>query len=66
MLEAIRQPVTSIRVRSPLTYRKLSVFPLHHEADSHLHYLTLPEALLHGKGAFTIKEVSGLGSLRLP
>jgi len=63
MLETIRQSVTSIRVRSPLTYRNLSVFPLHHEADSHLHYLTLAEALLSGEGAFTIKEVSGRGSV---
>lgn len=63
MLEAIRQQVTHIRVRSPLTYRNLSVFPLQHQADSELHYLTLAEALLHGKGAFIITEVSGTGSV---
>ncbi|HUH00312.1 MAG TPA: DUF6569 family protein [Gammaproteobacteria bacterium] len=63
MLEEIRQHVTHVRVRSPQTYRNLSVFPLQHQADSELHYLTLAEALLHGKGAFTIKEVSGAGSV---
>lgn len=63
MLEAIRQQVTHIRVRSPLTYRNLSVFPLQYQADSQLHYLTLAEALLHGKGAFVITEVSGTGSV---
>jgi hypothetical protein len=63
MLETIRQHVTTIRIRAPLTFRNLSVFPLHHQADSELQYLTLSEALLHGKGAFTITEVSGAGSV---
>lgn len=63
MLETLRQNVIQIRVRAPLTYRNLSVFPLQHQADSHLHYLTLAEALLHGQGAFTIKEISGAGSV---
>jgi hypothetical protein len=63
MLETIRQHLTNIRVRTPLTFRNLSVFPLHHQADSELQYLTLAEALSHGKGAFTITEVSGAGSV---
>ena len=41
MLEAIRQQAINIRVRSPLTYRNLSVFLLEYEADSQLRHRTI-------------------------
>jgi hypothetical protein len=63
MLETIRQHLAHIRVRTPLTFRNLSLYPLHYEEDSQLRYLTLAEALSCGKGAFSIKEVSGSGSV---
>jgi hypothetical protein len=63
MLEEIRQQITGIGVRSPLTYRNLSVYPLHYPADNWFDYLTLAEALQQGDGAFSIKEVSGSGSV---
>ena len=63
MLEQIKNQVTGIHVQSPLTYLDLSVFPLRYPAEGKLDYLTLAEALQQGHGAFSIKEVSGLGSV---
>jgi hypothetical protein len=63
MLEEIHQQITAIRVRSPRTYRNLSVYPLHYKADNRFDYLTLAEALQQGDGAFSIREVSGSGSV---
>ena len=63
MLEEIRNQISGIRVRSPLVYRNLSVFPLRYPAEGELHYLTLGEALRLGHGKFAIREVSGSGSV---
>jgi hypothetical protein len=63
MLEQVKNQVTGIHVQSPLTYRNLSVFPLRYPAEGQLDYLTLAEALQQGDGAFSIREVSGLGSV---
>jgi len=63
MLEEIRSQINGIRVRSPLVYRNLSVFPLRYPAEGQLHYLTLGEALRLGEGKFSIREVSGSGSV---
>lgn len=63
MLDTLRNNITGIEVGAPQTYRNLSVFPLEHKADSHLCYITLAEALQRGPGAFSIREVSGAGSV---
>jgi hypothetical protein len=63
MLEEIRSQINGIHVRSPLVYRNLSVFPLRYAEEGQLHYLTLGEALRLGHGKFTIREVSGSGSV---
>lgn len=63
MLEEIRSQINGIRVRSPLVYRNLSVFPLRYPAEGQLHYLTLGEALRLGDGKFSIREVSSSGSV---
>jgi hypothetical protein len=64
MLEEIRSQISGIRVRSPMIYRNLSVFPLRYPEEGQLDYLTLGEALRLGRGKFTIREVSGSGSVR--
>jgi hypothetical protein len=47
-----------------MIYRNLSVFPLRYPEEGQLDYLTLGEALRLGRGKFTIREVSGSGSVR--